>query len=215
MKKLREALRKSRGSALILAILVILVLTVVGVGVAYFTQVEDQTSGNVRLSKAAFYGAETGLRVGEQIINTAAASSINMDSLLTVVGTPVPLPDGGYPGRLLSSGGTPQYQVIVPGSGPGRADRAIYSLYVRNNAEDAGGELDDRDNKINLISIGGSATLTNGGTVETVLTTKILEEQINALPTGDEAGTQKGRDPSGTGSGIRGPRRAPTPVPTP
>lgn len=199
--------RKRRGSALILAILVVLVLTVVGVGVAYFTQVEDQSSGNVRLAKAAFYGGETGLRAGERILNSAVASSIAASSILNYTGStpPVSLPGGGSAVPLALSG-TEYQKVIIKGSGSytGRADVAAYSLFIRNNLEDPGGPTTDTDNLVNLISVGFSVTENASGGVDQVLLTKILEEQINLSLSATEAGAQKGANTGGTGAGAKG-----------
>lgn len=198
--------RKRRGSALILAILVVLVLTVVGVGVAYFTQMEDQSSGNVRLSKSAFYGAETGLRQGERILNSAVASAISASSILNYTGStaPVTLP-GGASAVPLAVSGTEWQKVMVKGSGStaGRADVAAYSLYIRNNLEDPGGAT-DTDNLVNLISVGFAVTEDSAGAVDQVLLTKILEEQITLATSATEAGAQKGSNTGGTGAGTKG-----------
>lgn len=198
--------RKRRGSALILAILVVLVLTVVGVGVAYFTQMEDQSSGNVRLAKSAFYGAETGLRQGERALNGAVASAISASSILNYTGgtAPVTLPGGGS-AVPLAVGGTEWQKVMVKGSGStaGRADVAAYSLYIRNNLEDPGGTT-DTDNLVNLISVGFAVTEDSAGAVDQVLLTKILEEQITLATSATEAGAQKGSNTGGTGSGTKG-----------
>lgn len=199
--------RKRRGSALILAILVVLVLTVVGVGVAYLTQVEDQTSGNVRLSKAAFYGAETGLRTGEQVLNGAVAAAILSSSLLQYSGsTPALTLPGGGSAVPLALSGTEWQKVLVRGSGStaGRADVAAYSLYIRNNLEDSGGLTTDTDNLVNLISVGFSVTEDSSGAIDQVLVTKILEEQINLSTSATEAGAQKGTNTGGTGAGTKG-----------
>lgn len=199
--------RKRRGSALILAILVVLVLTVVGVGVAYFTQMEDQSSGNVRLAKSAFYGAETGLRQGEQILNGAVAASVAASSLLNYTGatSPITLP-GGSTAVPLARGGTEWQKVMVKGSGStaGRADVAAYSLFIRNNLEDPGGPMVDTDNLVNLISVGFAVTEDSAGAVDQVLLTKILEEQITLSTSATEAGAQKGTNTGGTGAGFRG-----------
>lgn len=209
-----RSLARRRGSALILAILVILVLTVVGVGVAYFTQVEDQTSGNVRLSKSAFYGAETGLRTGELALNGAMASVIAVNSLLSYSGSSasitLPNPGGGTAVPLRVSG-TEWQNILVRDnvSLSGRTDLAAYSLYIRNNLEDPGGPTVDTDNRVNLVAV-GLAVLTTGTppaqTIERVLTTKILEEQILLSTSGTEAGAQKGLNTGGTGAGVKGTR---------
>ena len=64
-----ETHMKPRGSALVSVILVLLVLTIVGVGIAYFTSMEDRLSGNTRIAKAGFYAADAGLRRGEALLN--------------------------------------------------------------------------------------------------------------------------------------------------
>ena len=61
-------------------LLVVLVLTIIGIGVAYFTQLEDQTSGNIRLAKTAFYAAESGLRTGEQRADAGEYSGVRARS---------------------------------------------------------------------------------------------------------------------------------------
>ena len=75
---------RARGSALVSVILVLLVLTIVGVGIAYFTSMEDRLSGNTRITKAGFYAADAGLRRGEALLNEV----INLDS--TACGAPAP-----------------------------------------------------------------------------------------------------------------------------
>lgn len=201
---------RRRGSALILAILVILVLTVVGIGISYFTQLEDQTSGNVRLSKAAFYGAEAGLRTGERALNTAMVAIVAIDSLLGYSGSTasLTLPGGGVAVPLRVQGNEWQ-RVIVAGSGSmaGREDVAAYSLFLRNNAEDPGGASDDTDNIVNLVAVGLAVTTTGTApalAVQNVLTTKILEEQIILSTSATEAGAQKGLNAGGTGAGVKG-----------
>ena len=62
----------ARGSALVSVILVLLVLTIVGVGIAYFTSMEDRLSGNTRIAKAAFYAADAGLRRAELALSNTA-----------------------------------------------------------------------------------------------------------------------------------------------
>ncbi len=75
-----------RGGALIIVLLVVLVLTIVGIGVAYFTQLEDQSSGNIRLTKTAFYAGETGLRTGEVELTQANATGTAASDLLRTAG---------------------------------------------------------------------------------------------------------------------------------
>lgn len=196
-----------RGSALVMAVLVILVLTIIGIGVAYFTQIEDRTSGNVKLEKVAFYGAESGLRVGEQILSQALQNSLNMDNFLSPPsGTTAYTPPGGGRQASILMYGTVLYEnrIITPPAGASEA--AAYTIYVRNNVEDRGMDADDTDNIVNVVVVGQVVTLRDVGgvpTIDRVLMTKILEEQLYLIPTGTEAGGQKGGNQGGTGAGSR------------
>ena len=204
----RQARR--RGGALIMALLVVLVLTIVGLAVSYFTQLEDQSSGNIRLSKTAFYAAETGLRTGERALTTANSSGFSAADLLaepgTVANPRVPLPGDGFEGVPLVVNDVPYRRIILP-SAPGTSDVAVFSLYIRNNIEDRGNSAatpTDEDDILNLIAIGqvfsSVAAVANGNPIAT----KILEEQIVLATPGMELNAQEGQDQAGTGTGQLG-----------
>jgi hypothetical protein len=192
----------NRGSALVAVLLVILVLTVVGLGVAYFAQIEDSLTGNARLMRAAFYVAESGLRKGELVLHTVVAQNVAIGSLLTCgtcVTPPLSPPGGGWPAVALMYV-DPEDLVIkefanrvvpVPGN---VIDRGRYTLYVRNNVEDPGGQITDTDKVILLISVGQIQGL--GGRIYT----KILEEQLVTGTFGGEGCGQAGCNSGGTGS---------------
>jgi hypothetical protein len=190
-----------------MAILVILVLTIIGIGVAYFTQIEDRTSGNAKLEKLAFYGAETGLREGESLLSQALEDLINLDTFLSPPsGTTALTPPGGGRSASVLRYGTVTYlnRIITPTAGASEA--TAYTIYVRNNLEDRGMDADDTDSVINIVVVGSAVTLRDVGgtpTIDRVLMTKILEEQLYLVPTGTEAGSQKGANQGGTGAGSR------------
>ncbi len=192
----------NRGSAFVAVLLVILVLTIVGLGVAYFSQLEDSLTGNERMLRAAFYVAETGLRKGELVLHTLVTDKVGLVTLLTCGTCPSPPinpPGGGWPAvplwyrdpeDLVFKEFTNQV-VPLPGN---VIDRGRYSLYVRNNTEDLGGPTNDTDNIILLISVGQVQGL--GGRAYT----KILEEQLVTGVFGGEGCGQAGCNPGGTGS---------------
>ena len=93
-----------RGSALILALIVILVLSIIGIGVAYLTTTEDRISGNDRVLKTGFYAAEAGLRNGEALLSKYYSDGKKVDELLA--GTTYTPPGGGWTAYLLVIGGT-------------------------------------------------------------------------------------------------------------
>lgn len=205
--------RSTRGGALLIVILVVLVLTIIGLGVAYFTQLEDQTSGNIRLSKTAFYAAESGLRAGERALTNANTTAVPTTELISYTGgTPIPLPGGGSQGIPLYIRGL-TFDRLVLRSAAGTSDVATFTLYVRNNLEDPGNSESppvDRDNIINLVSVGqvwSSAGVDAGGLQipGRLLATKILEEQIRVLAAGEEYSFQEGANQGGTNTGQLGP----------
>ncbi len=200
--------RSTRGGALIIALLVVLVLTIIGIGVAYFTQLEDQTSGNTRLAKTAFYAAETGLRTGEQALTDAEALAATATELVSYTGgTAVALPGGGRQGVPLYVRGA-VYDRIVLRAATGTSDVATFTLYVRNNVEDpANSAIADADKIINLVSVGQVWTTrgVDGAGLpipDRLLATKILEEQIELSRFGRSFSDQEGADAGGTNTGI-------------
>lgn len=198
--------RPSRGSALVTVILVILILTIVGIGVAYFAQIEESLSGNARLMRAAFYVAEVGLRKGESVISSSIVGvGIGLSTLLNCTGCSAPLnvPGGGWQGIILHAA-DPEDSVTkdfvnqtvpVPG---GVVDRGSYSLYVRNNPDDPSGlEATDTDSVVLLISVG---QVQGAGRR---LFTKILEEQLLTGAIGAPVGGQYLTNAGGTSSGAK------------
>jgi hypothetical protein len=193
----------ARGSALVMVLLVVLILTIVGLSVSYFTNVEDRVSGNAKLEKAGFYAAESGLRIGEAAINSAVAAHTDMSSLLmkadpTAYPADAYLPPGGgsYAAPLVV-GGTPYKEIQITMPTGAQVNQAYYTLYIRNNAEDPGGPLTDTDQKINLVAVGRIALPGGPGIV------KVLEEQLVLEQKGSQTGTQKGGNAGGTGAGVQ------------
>jgi PilX N-terminal len=214
---------RTRGSALVSVILVLLVLTIVGVGIAYFTSMEDRLSGNTRIARSAFYAADAGLRRAELALsNTAGLKNtcpvVTLTQILSTGSTPaIAVPGGGNPAipldlttfNAVDSGGNPCIpatdqikflNIPIPVvAGTPVVDRAQYSLYVRNNLDDAAGTpTTDNDNIINIVSV-GSIQLVAGTAV-----TRILEEQVVLSIGGSFGSSQKLLNAGGTGTAQRG-----------
>ena len=202
--------RSTRGGALIIVLLVVLVLTIIGIGVAYFTQLEDQTSGNIRLAKTAFYAAETGLRTGERALTNAQALAATATELISMGGTPIDLPGGGRQGIPLNVRGQ-LFANRALTAATGTSDVAFFTLYIRNNVEDSGNNVVpavDRDNIVNLVSVGQLWTGVSAAGLPTgrLLATKILEEQIRLAAPGESFADQEGSNQGGTNTGSIGSR---------
>ena len=215
--------RRARGSALVSVILVILILTIVGVGIAYFSQVEDRLSSNTRLTRMALYAADAGLRKGEMVIGGLNAGSISLGTVLNYTGaTPALNVPGGGPSAVVMYAKDPEdlldkefLNVVVPSPDP-TVDpyRTRFSLYVRNNPEDVlGSATVDADSIINLISVGMVVAAPDvpptDATYETKLAstpailTKIVEEQLVIGQAGHGLLTQKGGVPTNQNTGAK------------
>ncbi len=202
-----------RGSALITVLIVVLVLTVVGIGIAFFTSTEDKISGNARMTRVGFYAAEAGLRQAESLVtNFTTTLGGSASSLLTGTGPNVySPPGGGRPAYLLQIGGNAYRNVIVDQKLGDDAARPMYSLFIRNNQEDPGGDNTDTDGRVNIIAVGQmvlvnpatDALITDASGNPTVGITKVLEEQIDTSPEGSSAATQKGANTGGTSAGAK------------
>lgn len=206
---------RERGSALIAVVLVALVLTVVGLGIAYFATTEDKTSGNTRMSRVGFYAAEAGLRDAEvAVTNFAQENSGNASALLAVPTDPDDIytpPGGGRPAYLLRLPNRNFRNVVLAQNLGDASTRAMYSVFIRNNTEDVdGGNNSDSDRKVNLVVVGqmvlvdGSGNpILDGNGNPTIGITKILEEQIQTNAEGSAAATQKGSNVGGTSAGAK------------
>ena len=206
--------RQPRGSALVSVILVLLVLTIVGVGIAYFTSMEDRLSGNTRIAKAGFYAADAGLRRGEALLNEVinleqATCGVQSLSLILAArsGADYPVPGGGYPAKVLDLSTLPAptvaclgvdarayKDVLIPQpASVSVVDKVSYSLYLRNNVDDAPGtDTVDTDNIVNLVSVGTVLLPAS------IVVTKIVEEQLLLTTGGGSTGGQKDVNAGGT-----------------
>lgn len=184
-----RSMRRTRGSALVSVLLVLLVLTVVGLGIAYFTQVENRLSGNDRVMKTSFYAAEAGLKAGERWINDgyqAAGSYAYLPQLVQPTNSPSLSPPGG---------GQTAYLLVIPNItapsfdempvDPSNPTQGTFTLYVRHDRSA------DVGISVNLISVGKDSSGY----------TRILEEQLTIpnLSTAS-APSQGGGTPGGAGS---------------
>jgi hypothetical protein len=214
-----------RGSALLVVVVVMLVLSVVGMAIVTMTEEDRDQAYSEMYTREALYAAEMGLRHGERVLITAGKTAA--DSLLQHVSaaeTPVvspPVPQ--YPeltsqynleylGTYLTDGGVElANQTVAIGSGnPGMpAPEGFYSLYVKNNPEDSSvadnnlkgtttSAKQDDDSIIRLVCVGW---VQFGDTVHAV---KILEEEYTWVGIEQNPSAQKLADAGGTSSGRIG-----------
>ena len=166
---------KERGSALIIVILVVLVLTMVGLASVFYMTVEDRISQSDKLAQSAMHAAEAGLKAGEQIISKYGSRDA-LSAFMKPTSTPQSadshndqpnalsdLMSASHLGSVLyskglDSTGSALYDIPVGASGiTGLNER--FSIYVRNNpsdyqTSDGTNYCVDHDFRINIVSRG-------------------------------------------------------------
>lgn len=75
-----DSLGNQKGIALVMALLMLLVLTIIGVSSISSSVFEAKLSGNERVGSAAFYASEAGVMVGIDRLPNLTAYSGNVDS---------------------------------------------------------------------------------------------------------------------------------------
>jgi len=93
-KKTRE---KERGVALVVALLVLLLITAVGIGMITMSNTETNVSANFRDEQTAYFAAKAGIEEVRDRLRAGAANSLNTSTLLTTI----PAPMAGQPGGVL------------------------------------------------------------------------------------------------------------------
>jgi Tfp pilus assembly protein PilX len=103
-----NGLREEKGVALVIALLMLLILTLIGISSINTTTYETSISGNERVRTGAFYAAEAGIQVAINQIpdNTGpiAKTKINEDSYYWSGGAKDEGSPAGEPGRAQEPG---------------------------------------------------------------------------------------------------------------
>jgi len=209
---------KEKGSALIITILVVLVLTMVGIASLFFMTTEERIANVSRLERSAFYAAETGLRAAETSILNQYGSNTNIGTTLLsyqrTTDNVFQVPNGGtvHPVAvvLTDANSVPQHNDPITGElipqgemrgidifGNNAGYTLTYSVYVRND-DDELSETVDNNRIISVVSVGTLVT-GSGLTIR-----KVLEEMIGPSNGGGAPGTQQGQNTGGTGSTTTG-----------
>lgn len=73
-----------RGSALVVTILILALLTLIGIGVTNTTRIETIIAGNEKFHKVAFYNADTGVHVTPKLISYCVDNGEAMQNLIHI-----------------------------------------------------------------------------------------------------------------------------------
>jgi hypothetical protein len=154
MKTFFDQAKKEEGSVLVVALLILVLLTLIGISATRTGEIEVQISGNEKTYKTAFYAAEAGIEVGRAVLNDLkVADAGSWDNLLS--GTQFT-----WEGQNVTSvaSGDPAGDMIIDAvidAGGGRnVGEASYNLQVRDNDDLDGNDDVDTDNIIILTSTG-------------------------------------------------------------
>jgi len=215
MKNSKPIVRRThRGVVLITVVLVLLVLSVLGLAAAVLMTQEDRSSSRAEMQRLAFYVAETGLRRGEGILGSLVYSNVTLSTMLARTTTtecaattpklPAVPPGWGvdHLGTYLLTEATTGTEIanieVTNQFGLSGTQRALYSLYVRNNEGEASATV-NIDTKIRLVAVGWVAD-PNGNP----LSVKVLEEEFDYSSLTMNQTLQKQVDFGGTGAGVFG-----------
>jgi len=213
-----------RGAAIITVVLILLVLTVLGITAAMLMTQEDRTSARQDHLRAALYVAEAGLRRGEEAIQTLRGDRIG-DALVLASSSlqnwhsdpakPIIHPVwarpatwdvehlGTYARLTYDTAGAAEManqevSLAMDSRAGGPPLRAFFSLYLRNNPEDASGTVTaDNDQIVRLVSVGWVANVDGRP-----LAVKILEEEFDLSAEFVARGTQEGQNQGGTNQAV-------------
>lgn len=110
---------RERGAALFLAILVLFILTVMGIGLMFTTSIENTLAGTETKISKIFYAAESGIEyasamLSTQVVYTGGVMPVGVSShyptltspdMQVTISPPVMISYASFPGDPLSSGG--------------------------------------------------------------------------------------------------------------
>lgn len=218
-------MRNQKGAALITVLLVMLVLTALGIAVSLIMTSEDRISSRQDLQKLALYAAETGLRRGEEVLNSYTVE--NATALLSYVSqTPEawrenPGPpqhpdfadlnswDGWHLGTYLRDRTGFEYANVPVAMTGTRGLPVFFSVFVRNNPTDPSRSATvNNDLILRLVAVGwvaSSADPNRAFNVRGVRAVKILEEEFSFEgQSSPSTMAQKNVNQQGTGTVVYG-----------
>ena len=129
-----DIVRDEGGSVLIIALLILVLLTMIGISATRTTNTDIRIANNEKIHRMAFYTAEAGIEVGRAALNDLkVADSGSWDNLLQDVTT---------------------LDAVIDAGGSRNVGDASFTLEVDDNQDLDGSMLVDTDNTIILTSTG-------------------------------------------------------------
>ena len=146
MMKLISGVNQEKGSVMIVALLILVLLTVIGISATTTSTTEVQIATNDQLNKMVFYAADAGLEVGRRVLSDLkAANPGNWDNLLS--GTTFTWQDTG--GNDVTVG---TLNDVVYATSNRQVGNVTFTLTIQDNTDWDGRADVDSDNMVNLTS---------------------------------------------------------------
>jgi Tfp pilus assembly protein PilX len=171
--KLYRLIKKQRGIALITALLMLVVLSVLGIIAVNITNVGARITGNTRTSRQAFYMAEAGIEQARELLRSRIAGGSTVTAQLNLVkGADGQLVDSNNVANFSSTDDAPFINTTTIGNGN-------FKIYLTNDNEPSGGvtSLTDTNNQVTLTSFGAGPDNSRA-----IIQTTVLRVPIPNLP---------------------------------
>ena len=140
------ARKSENGSVLVVALLMMVLLTLIGISASNTSTTEMQISSNEQLNRMVFYAAEAGLNVGRQVLSDLKlANPGNWDSMLA--GTAIAWQDADGNNVNVST-----LDQVVDATWTRTVGQTTFNLQVQDNDDLDGNPLIDTDNIVLLTS---------------------------------------------------------------
>jgi len=150
MQKTTSIINNEQGTVIIMAIIVLVLLTIIGISATNTSTTEVQISTNAVLHNIAFYTVDSGIEVGRAVLNNIKlADSGNWDNLLFNASDPPP----AVP-RVITWNGVDctTLDEIIDAEGGRAVGPTAFTLTIEDNDDLDGDPLVDTDDTIFLTS---------------------------------------------------------------
>jgi Tfp pilus assembly protein PilX len=141
-------INNQKGMALITAILMLVVLSVIGIIAVNVTTIGAKITGNTRTSKQAFYVAEAGIEQARELLRSRIAGGSTVSAQLSLV--------KGIDGLLVNSTNVANFSSTddVPFINTTTLVNGSYTVYLTNDSSDGVTSITDTNSHVTLTSFG-------------------------------------------------------------
>jgi type IV pilus assembly protein PilX len=150
MQKITSIINNRQGSAIIVALIILVLLTIIGIAATNTSTTEVQISTNALLNNVAFYTVDSGIEAGRAVLNSIKMADVGSWDLLLFNATdppPDPLEVIVWNGINCST-----LNDIIDTDGGRTVGPATFTLTIKDNNDLDGNDEVDSDNTIELTS---------------------------------------------------------------